>query len=305
MNIIPFEGKLPAYLAKADASLNADLTAHAGTGFPVLSIKGKVFALVRDGERKVLPNPKDPDSPATRIEAVLVKVNPTKSKVFYAKGYVEGSEGVKPDCFSNDGSKPDASIEKPQAKTCATCPQNVWGAKITEEGKKAKACQDSIRMAIASPDQLNDPMLLRVPPATIKAVGEYGDFLKKRGVAYQAVVTQIGFDPEAATPKLTFKAVGFLSEEAFHEVVDVAKSDVVQNILGSVFTASEAVAESADAASAAIDKAKAAAPTPSKDKTVTEDEVAKAVSAAEKPKVAAPDPDMEVDVDLDGLSFDD
>ncbi len=56
MNIIPFDSgsSLPAFLKKVDiAALNADLTAHAGGGFPVISIKGKVFAVVRDGDREM------------------------------------------------------------------------------------------------------------------------------------------------------------------------------------------------------------------------------------------------------------
>jgi hypothetical protein len=233
-NIIPFEsGKLPSYLAKLNpADFNADLTAHAGGGFPVISIKGKVFAIVRDGERKVLPNPKDPDSPATAIDVVLLKVNKGTSKVFYAKGYVEGSDGVKPDCFSNTGVRPDASIENPQSKTCATCPHNQWGSKISESGSKGKACQDSVRIAVATPNQVNEPYLLRVPPASIRALGEYGQMLAKRNVAYNMVVTKVGFDMEAPNPKLTFKPVGILDEPTFLQVQDAINSDVVAQITG-------------------------------------------------------------------------
>ena len=42
----------------------------------------------------MLPNPKDPESPATSIEVVLIKANKANSKVFYAKGYQEGAENV-------------------------------------------------------------------------------------------------------------------------------------------------------------------------------------------------------------------
>ena len=50
-NIIPFDsGNLPSHFKSGGAvSVNSDLTAHAGGGFPVISIKGKVFAIVRDG----------------------------------------------------------------------------------------------------------------------------------------------------------------------------------------------------------------------------------------------------------------
>lgn len=295
-NIIPFEGgQLPAYLKAVDvAALNADLTAHAGSGgFPVISIKGKVFSIVRDGERKILPNPKDPDSAATNIDVVMLKANKGTSKVFYLKGYTEG-ENAKPDCYSNTGDKPDASIEKPQSKSCQTCPHNQWGSKVGDNGGKGKACQDSVRLAIASPDLLNDPFLLRVPAASIRALGEYGDMLKKRGVGYTMVLTKIGFDLEAPTPKLTFKPVGLLDDKAYAQVQEVVKSDVVKNILGGGFTPSEAAADAP-----AIESNSSV----SKSKTVTDEEVKTAVAAAPAPKQAKEE--ISVDLDLDSLKFDD
>lgn len=291
-NIIPFEGgNLPAHLANIDVNqMNSDLTAHAGGGFPVISIKGKVFAVVRDGDRKVLPNPKDPDSPATSIDVVLLKVNKGTSKVFYAKGYQEGQEGVKPDCFSSDGSKPDASIEAPQSRTCATCKWNQWGSKIGENGGKGKACQDSVRMAIATPNLVNDPYLLRVPPASIRALGEYGQSLAKRGVTYTAVVTKIAFDMEAPTPKLTFKPVGLLDEKTFREVQNVSASDVVAQIIGI-----------GGGAAHAIEDAPVAEPV-----VAAEPEAPKKVEKKAAPAPAPKAEEIEVDdLNLDGLNFDD
>jgi len=309
-NIIPFDGgKLPAYLAKTNiAQLNADLTSHAGGGFPVISIKGKVFAVVRDGERKVLPNPKDPDSPATSIDVVMLKVNKGTYKVFYAKGYTEGSEGVKPDCFSNEGIKPDASIEAPQSKTCATCKWNQWGSKIGENGSKGKACQDSVRMAVATPNLVNDPYLLRVPPASIRSLGEYGQMLAKRGVAYNMVVTKVGFDMEAPTPKLTFKPVGLIDEATFTQAQEIVAGDTVAQILGAAFTQAEAVAETPSVAEQAVETAKSTSKAAiSKAKTVTDEEVAQAVEAAvKKPAPAAKAAEIEIaGLDLDDLNFDD
>ena len=320
MNIIPFDGSksLPAYLKSFNvADINSDLTAHAGGGFPVISIKGKVFAVVRDGERVVLPNPKDPESPATAIDVVMLKANKGTSKVFYLKGYdPKDSEGAKPDCYSSDGVAPAADAQTPQAKKCATCPHNQWGSRITEKGaSKGKACNDTVRMAVAAAGQINDPMLLRVPPASIKALGEYGQMLAKRGVGYNMVVTKVSFDQEAESPKLTFKPVGFLDDAAFAEVQEMISSDVVQNILGAspVATPVEAAdPEVEEALKGTPPKAAAAKPAVSKAKTVTDEEVAEAVQAAEKPKAAAkPAPkaaavvEDDVDLDLDGISFDD
>lgn len=321
MNIIPFEGgaKLPAYLKQVDvAALNADLTAHAGGGFPVMSIKGKSFAVVRDGERKILTNPKDPDSPATSIEAVIVKANKDTSKVFYLKGYdPESSEKQKPDCYSSDGVAPAADAKNPQSKKCATCPHNQWGSRITEKGtSKGKACSDTVRLAIAPGGQINDPMLLRVPPASIRALGEYGQMLAKRGVAYNMVLTRIGFDMEAESPKLTFKPVGLLDDASFEQVRDVMDSDLVRDITGgSMNTAADAIAQAevkeSEAAAEVAENAVAKAKTASKSKTVTDEEVQTAVAAAEKPapKVEKakpkPTPVEDLDVDLEGIDFDD
>ena len=297
-NIVAFEsGKLPAYLSAVNVSeLNQDLTSHASSGFPIMSIKGKVFTLSRGDEKTVLPNPKDPESPATAIDVVIVKVNKGTSKVFYLNGYKEG-EQAKPDCFSNNGDRPDAGSKQPQAKSCQACAHNQWGSKIGENGGKGKACQDSVRIAIAPPDQVNDPMLLRVPPASIKALGELGTACAKRGVPYNAAVTKISFDLASATPKLLFKPVGLLDDETFASVQKVADSDIVKNITGNGFSS-----ESAPALPK-VQPEEEPAPKP----------VAKAKPKAEvhdeeppKATVKAKPVDLDVgDLNLDNLSFDD
>jgi hypothetical protein len=327
MNLIPFNttgANLPAYLKNINLdALNADLTVHAGGGYPVVSIKGKVFAIVRDGERRILPNPKDPESAATSIEVVLLKVNKSVSKVFYLKGYdKDAAEGQKPDCYSNDGTAPAADSKAPQAKNCASCPNNQWGSKITDNGGKGKACADSVRMAVAPAGQLNDVMLLRVPPATIRALGEYGQSLQKHGVGYPMVVTKIGFDQEAESPKLTFKALGMLDQAGFEQVQELQKSDLVRNILqGTVFSsATDSAIHEPEVDERMLASAQSATKTViARSKTVSEDEVAAAVQAAPqsraadapkskataKHKAAAKPSPSDLEIDLNGMEFDD
>lgn len=300
-NVIPFDsGNLPAYLkAPNRAVANDDLTAHASTGFPVMSIKGKNFTVVRDGERTVLTKEVDGEKISVpSIDVVLVKANKGTSKVFYAKGYQEGSEATKPDCFSNTGDRPDPSVTMPQAKSCAVCPNNQWGSKIGDNGGKGKACQDSVRMAIATPDLINDPYLLRVPPASIKSLGEYGKMLAKRGVGYSMVVTKIGFDMESPTPKLTFKPTGLLSDAAYAQVQQVVTSETVQAILGSE---SIAVAQSDDTPDLPVVELPKVEP-------VVEKPAVKAKSAHKVPTPAPVVAEPEValaDLNLDDLNFDD
>jgi hypothetical protein len=300
--LIPFESGLPAHLKKAAAAgINSDIVAHASGGFPVISIKGKQFAVVREGNRKVLTKTVDgEDIPARSIDVVIVRANKAKSKVFYANGYDPSAESKKPDCFSNDGVRPDASAENAQSKVCGTCPQNVWGAK-----GKGKACQDSVRIAVAPASQINDPMLLRVPPASIRALGEFGTACEKRSVPYNSVVTRVSFDNDAESPKLTFKPVGFLDEAAYAQAKEVAESDLVGNILGTV-SAHEAAADEPTDVERVIDKAKVSAMP--KDKSWSEDEVKSLVGKAapkDKPAAKKVEPDVEIDLDLSDVNFDD
>lgn len=291
MNIIPFDqkGSLPAYLKNADrASLNADLITPSAGGFPVISIKGKTFAVVRDGVRKVLPNPKDPDSPATSVDVVIVRANKANSKVFYAKGYDKDSEGAKPDCYSNDGISPAADSKNPQAIKCATCAHNQWGSRISDSGSsKGKACSDSRRLAVAAAGLLNDPMLLRVPAASLRGLSEYVSMLDKRRVDYDMVVTKVGFEVDAESPKLSFRAVGFLDDAAYAEVQEVASTEIITNIIGTAPTAATPTTPALEM------EAKAEAPK-------AEKKPAKA-----EPKAPTPTVENDVDFDLDGISFDD
>lgn len=224
------KANLPAHLAQMFPATN-DLSANVNIGsFAHLSIKGKVWTVIRGKDDKQVVMNEDGD-PRSSIEVVIIKANPHISKVFYMGGYVEGSD-AKPACYSNDGIAPAADAAEPQSKKCAICPHNQWGSKITENGSKIKACTDSRRLAVAPAGDLKDPMLLRVPAASLKPLGEYGEMFARKGVPYQAAVTKIRFDPEAASPRLLFKFERFLDADDAATVRDMIDSAVVSNIVG-------------------------------------------------------------------------
>lgn len=238
-NLIPFDSaKLPASIAKAFSVSFDDFSTGQKGGFPVISIKGKVFHIKRGDEKTLVTKPESDGEPAASLEVIVLKTHPGVAKTYYSKGFSEGS-AEKPDCYSNDGTAPAADAQSPQAKKCAACPHNQWGSKITEDGKKGKSCADVKRLAVAPAGQINDPMLLRVPAASLKTWDQYVDLLKKRGVPPPAVVTKVGFDYTVAHPALTFKPVGFIDESMAVEVKEVLDTDVVQNIIGGAPTAAE------------------------------------------------------------------
>lgn len=306
--------QLPAHLRAKAKAQNVFAAAVSAGGFPVVSIKGKVFHVQRGDERTLVKKPGDDEEAAGSLEVVILATNPNKSKVYYDGGYVEGSTD-KPVCYSNDGIAPAADAEDPQSTKCATCPHNQWGSRISDNGNKVKACSDSMRLAIAPAGQINDPMLIRVPAASLKTLGSYGAQLAKRGVDPMHVVTKIGFDYSVAHPALTFKAVRFVEEDELSEIEQVLidEEETIGNITGvtgSTATETEAKADSGPAPERTSKpdtsraKVKAAAQEAVQEEEVVEEKSpAKAAKEPEAPVVA--EEYDNIDEALDNLEFDD
>lgn len=218
--LVNLNSKLPAHLQSAAKVQNVFANASGGGGFPNISLEGKVFHISRSGEKTLVTN--EHGDAASSFECVIVAVNPNRSKKYYDTKYSQGDSGA-PTCASHDGIRPNANTDSPQCKTCAACPLNVWGS-ATEDGKKKKACSDSMRLAVAAVDGLNDPMLLAIPAGSLKFLNEYGKVLAKRSVAPQHVVTRISFDPTLSFA-LKFKAQRFVSAEELSEIDRVLETE--------------------------------------------------------------------------------
>jgi hypothetical protein len=311
--LIPFDSaKLPAHI-KPKAKVANAFAALVRNGFKVLSIKSKVFTIV-DGETKTLvTKPDDEDTPASNLEVVILAANPSKSRVYYKGGYEEGAAS-KPNCYSNDNIAPADDAAEPQSKKCATCVHAQYGSKITEAGKKSFACSESMRLCVAPAGQLNDPMLLRVPPTSLKVLGAYGNSLSLRGVEPHQVITKIGFDYTVSHPALTFKATNFVSDEMLAEILETQQTETVGFITGLVAMPpmedheefvpapkAEAKPKPAHVAEEDDDLPK----TPPKTKVIIaeDDEEKPAPKPAAKPKPAPVA--VEEDDGLDNLDFDD
>lgn len=241
-NVVKFESaKVPAHLSKFAGLFGGanDALGKSGPSYPVLNIKGKTWSVVEDKVKTKLLT--DDGDPLAAVRIVLIKAADGLSKVFYKSGYDEDeSAGQKPDCFSHDGVRPDSSVSTPEAKTCAVCPHNAWGS---GNNGKGRACSDSKRVAIAAEGALDKPMLLRVPPASLKGLAEYGAMLSKRNTPYQAVVTRVSFDSEASSPKLVFKAVNYLDEDDLQTVATLQTDEIVEAILGKASAAAAPAVE--------------------------------------------------------------
>lgn len=246
-------GQLPAAMADlfkgSVKEAVSDLTTGVMAGFPTISYRGKVWRIRKGGEEQ---NYLDANGDAVQsLELILVKATPTLAKVFYAKAFEEGATG-KPDCWSADGIKPDANVDAPVCKSCAACPNNVWGSRISESGKKGKLCADRRRMAVVGPADLNaqgvecEKLLLHAPAGSLKGLKEYAEkVLAPKGVPYYAVVTRIGFDTSQAHPLLTFRATRFLTENEARAILEIRDGDDVARILQESHEFDGAAAEAA------------------------------------------------------------
>ena len=307
--IVPFSSKnMPAFVQQAEGNL-ADVSV--GIGFPVVSVKGKVFTL-KDGEDSKLITKPGSDEPAASLEVVILDVGPSadlkyNSRIFYMKNYEEGSN-AKPDCYSNDGVEPAADAQNKQAAKCALCDHNVKGSGSTGVGK---ACRSSKRLAIATPDRLDYPMLLRVPGDSLMAFADYAKWMKQAGIKDTAhVVTKIGFDYKVAHPALTFKGLGWAQEDP----TEAKANDTVAYITGKkampqVAKLDEEPFETEAPKFVKDDKPKTTKPAkpapkveddlPEEPKVKTEVKVEKA-----KPEPAVVEADDDLDAALDDLDFD-
>lgn len=211
-----------------------DLSSGIQSSFGLIGYKGKVWSIRYRGDEKPLMRD-DGDGPRGSIEVVILNASKAVSKIWYEQGYVEGSNAA-PDCFSNNGVTPEPTAAKKQCESCAVCPHNQWGSRITPAGKSGKACADSKRLAVAPLDDINNemfggPMLLRVPAASLQDVAMYGQKMQQMGYPYFAVGTRISFDPAESYPKFIFNAIRPLNDDEADKVLALRDGHQVERIL--------------------------------------------------------------------------
>lgn len=200
---------LPDYLKEVELD---DLTKSlaGNTSTKRISIRGGVFRLMVSGE-EVAKNEN------RFMNIVIVNGGRDIARQFYAGKYVAG-ETAAPDCWSNDGKRPDASIESPQGDTCETCPQNIKGSGNGE----SRACRFQQRLAVLLADDIGgDIYQLTLPSTSIFGRGDvdkmpfqqYAKYVGSQGKNINTLITEMRLDSDSDTPKLTFKPVKFLTRE--------------------------------------------------------------------------------------------
>lgn len=216
--------QLPAFARKGELSEIAKALTGGGTGVSSkrISIKGGVFRLMAGGKEIAAIDDR-------HLDVVIVNAAPKVSRTFYAGQYVEG-ETKAPDCWSADGDLPDAKAENPQAKSCATCPQNVKGSGQGD----TRACRFSQRLAVTLANDIGgDVMQLTLAATSIfgkedgdkRPLQAYARYLAAQNISPETLVTRLKFDTKAAVPKLYFQPVRWLDDAEYALVQEKGSSD--------------------------------------------------------------------------------
>ena len=219
-----FKSGVPAYLKaqELDSVTKSLLGSGAGQSAKRISIRGGVFRMVVDGKEIA-------SSEERSMKVVVINVAPDVSRKFFAGAY-DASVKASPSCWSANGNTPDKSIASPQGSSCATCEQNIKGS----GSNNTRACKFERRIAVVLENDLGgDLFQLSLPAQSIFGKGEdgklplnaYATFLAGFNVNITAVVTEMRFDTNSATPKLVFKAARPLTEDEYESCRERGESD--------------------------------------------------------------------------------
>jgi hypothetical protein len=232
MTLFKSGNTLPAHLRnlQLDETTRALMGNSSSGGGKRISIRGNVFRMIVDG--KEIAQNED-----RSMNIVIVAANQHVSRSYYAETYEEG-KNISPTCWSNDGIAPDTKVSEPQSDKCVTCNNNIAGS---GQGK-SRACRYSQRLAVTLENDLQgDVYQLTLPAQSIfgdieggkMPLQAYAKFLGSHGLPITAVVTEMRFDTQSATPKLTFKAVRPLEETEMVIAQEKGQSADAKNAIAS------------------------------------------------------------------------
>ena len=205
-----------------------------------ISIKGGVFRLLAGGKEIASIDERF-------LDVIIVKAAPKVSRIFYAKSY-DGDNITGPDCWSNDGERPDASAENKQGTTCMSCPQNIAGS---GQGN-SRACRYQQRLAVVLENNIEGDILQLTLPATSVFGKEDGDkrplqafarnlAMQNPPISPEMIVTRMKFDTKAEAPKLHFAPSRWLTDEEYAIVKTQGDSDEAKRAVVMTVAAADGV----------------------------------------------------------------
>lgn len=212
-NVALFNQELPDYLKEVELDEMTKALSGGGSTVKRITLGNNRFVLKVNGAEISKTN-------TDKLEVVLVNASPHISRTFYMKTYdPKDNTGAAPDCWSNDGERPDASIKEPQSQMCANCPQDIAGS----GPGNTKACRKNRRVAVVLASDLGgDVYQMTLQSKSIfydaKKPGDldhmpfdqYSRYVGSQGYNLNMLVTEMRFDEDSTVGKLFFRPVRFL-----------------------------------------------------------------------------------------------
>jgi hypothetical protein len=175
-----------------------------------------------------------------KLEVVIVNASKHISRTFYVKAWDPKADAAPPDCWSNDGEKPDATVKEPQHHACIGCPQDIAGSGQGE----TKACRKNRRIAVALASDLGGDvyqMTLQSKsvfydmkhPGDLEHMpfNQYAKYVGTQGYNLNSLVTEMRFDGDSTVGKLFFRPVRFLEKPEWEESVKQGETAAAKNAI--------------------------------------------------------------------------
>lgn len=208
-------GNVPAHLRTTELSETTKALMGSAPSGRRISIKGCTFRFVVNGKEVHRLDER-------YMDVIIVRAAAKVGRQFYAKSYDADATAEAPDCWSQDGEKPDASSRHRQHDTCAGCPQNIAGSGRGE----SRACRYQQRLAVLDATDTDAGVYQLALPSTSlfgkeegndRPLQAYARYLASQTppVNLDAIVTRMKFDTKVESPKLFFAPVRWLSPEEY------------------------------------------------------------------------------------------
>jgi hypothetical protein len=225
-NVALFNQNLPDYLKEVELDEVTKALSGGGAQTKRIALGNNRFVLKVNGTDISKTN-------SDKLEVVIVNASKHISRTFYAKAWDPKADAAPPDCWSNDGEKPDASVKEPQCATCAGCPQDINGS---GQGN-TKACRKNRRIAVALASDLGGDvyqMTLQSKSNLLRherscdsdhmPFNQYAKYVGTQGYNLINLVTEMRFDEDSTVGKLFFRPVRFLEKHEWEQAVKLSET---------------------------------------------------------------------------------
>ena len=281
-NVALFNNQLPDYLKEVQLDDVTKALAGGDSQTKRIALGANKFVLKVNGTEIS-------KTPTNKLEVVIVNASKHVSRTFYAKAWDPKGDVAPPDCWSNDGEKPDPTAKDPQSTSCIGCQQDINGS---GQGN-TKACRKNRRVAVVLASDLDGDVYQMTlqsksifydmkDPGDLEHMpfNQYAKYVGSQGYNLNTLVTEMRFDEDSTVGKLFFRPVRFLEKHEWNVAVKQGDSAAAKNAV----TMSVAGGDS---------KPKLAAPTPAKEApAAAEPDIAEPTKRADKKVEPKAKPDL-------------